>query len=164
MWMSLKEIILQVVDWWPLVLLIFCSQWGRGEPVFCTYRGHLPYWQHICGVKKIFWLLSYDVCVCVCVLAHLLKPQRLSEILVCEDALDDARETASFHPFVLKGMWNAVREKHFSNLDLHFNSPHIDLTYMFCRPTDGMFHFWLPLYLKAKSRDIDNIDQGLKHF
>lgn len=126
MWMSLKEIILQVVDWWPLVLLIFCSQWGRGEPVFCTYRGHLPYWQHICGVKKIFWLLSYDVCVCVCVLAHLLKPQRLSEILVCEDALDDARETASFHPFVLKGMWNAVREKHFSNLDLHFNSPHID--------------------------------------
>jgi len=137
--------------------------------LFSAHRGHMPYWQHILGVKGIFWLLSYYVCVWdrVCVPAHLLKPQSLSEIHVREEAFDDARETASFHPFVLKGMWfrsgQTQSGKNISVTLTFISTSHI-LTgrTCFCRPTDGMSHFWLPLYLKAKSHNIDNIDQGQK--
>lgn len=73
----------QVFDWWPLDLFIFCRQWGRGD-LFSAHTGAI--WHT--GNTFVGWrkssgscLMMFSMSVWVCVPAHLLKAQCLSEIM-----------------------------------------------------------------------------------
>lgn len=94
-------------------------------------------------------LMMFSMCVFECVSAHLLKPQCLSGIHGCEDALADARETASFHTLPPKGMgFQSGQMQCGKNIlvTLTFISTRRILTWL---TTDGLSHFWLPPCLKA---------------